>query len=163
VKPVNGNAQNPYNNADNAGAPQNALYRIAVVSGAKTTGGTNYTGTYSNTSTATCSAGSLRAVVDDQPLITLNTNTSVRENIDGLQVRLTPNPTSTHFTAIIRSNADVPVTVRIIDVVGRVVERHDKLPGNTMLQLGSQLKGGTYFAEIIQGDQKKVVKLVKIN
>ena len=41
VKPVDGNAQNPYNNNDQAGSPEN--YKSSVTGGATGNGGTNYT------------------------------------------------------------------------------------------------------------------------
>src|SRR4030095_4050469 len=52
IKPKNGSTQNPYPNNDLAGTPEN--FKTSLVSGARGTGGTNYTGTYSSTSTATC-------------------------------------------------------------------------------------------------------------
>ena len=52
VKPINGITQNPYPNFDRAGTPEN--FKSFVVDGAKGTGGTNYTGSFSARSTATC-------------------------------------------------------------------------------------------------------------
>ena len=54
VKPVDGNTNNPYLNADLAGTPEN--YKAYLVSGAKGTGGTNYTGTFSPASPLSCAA-----------------------------------------------------------------------------------------------------------
>ena len=55
IKPKNGSTQNPYPNNNNAGTPEN--FKSFVVSGAKGSGGSNYTGSYSSTSTATCTVG----------------------------------------------------------------------------------------------------------
>lgn len=46
VKPVDGSAQNPYNNNDQAGAPEN--YKSSVTGGATGNGGTNYTGSWTS-------------------------------------------------------------------------------------------------------------------
>jgi len=55
VKPVDGNAQNPYNNNDQAGAPEN--YKSSVTGGATGNGGTNYTGNWtSNLNVTPCQA-----------------------------------------------------------------------------------------------------------
>ncbi|MEP7375513.1 MAG: Ig-like domain-containing protein, partial [Chitinophagaceae bacterium] len=55
VKPINGSTQNPYANTDRAGTPEN--YKSFVVDGAKGTGGTNYTGSFTIVNTATCTGG----------------------------------------------------------------------------------------------------------
>jgi hypothetical protein len=53
VKPINGSTQNPYANLDRASTPEN--FTSFVVDGAKGSGGTNYTGSFSAVNTATCS------------------------------------------------------------------------------------------------------------
>ena len=45
VKPINGTTQNPYPNSDRASTPEN--FKPFVVDGARGTGGTNYTGSFS--------------------------------------------------------------------------------------------------------------------
>src|SRR6185295_1452510 len=55
VKPINGTTQNAYANLDRASTPEN--FKSFVVDGAKGTGGTNYTGSFSNVNTATCTIG----------------------------------------------------------------------------------------------------------
>jgi hypothetical protein len=58
VKPVDGNKENPYANADAAGTPEN--YKTYVIGGARGTGGTNYTGSPSATGNATpCQTASI--------------------------------------------------------------------------------------------------------
>lgn len=47
VKPVDSSTQNPYNNSDHVGTPEN--YKTYVVSGARGGGGSNYTGSWSAT------------------------------------------------------------------------------------------------------------------
>ena len=61
VKPINGPTQNPYANADRASTPEN--FKSFVVNGARGTGGTNYTGSFSAVSTATCTVNSGSAFI----------------------------------------------------------------------------------------------------
>ncbi|MGB4978038.1 MAG: SdrD B-like domain-containing protein, partial [Anaerolineae bacterium] len=51
VKPVDGNTQNPYDNNDQAGTPEN--YKGAVTAGATGNGGSNYTGSWTGNRTVT--------------------------------------------------------------------------------------------------------------
>ena len=51
VKPVDGSSQNPYNNNDQAGTPEN--YKSSVTAGATGNGGSNYTGTWTANHTVT--------------------------------------------------------------------------------------------------------------
>ena len=51
VKPVDGSSQNPYNNNDQAGTPEN--YKGAVTAGATGNGGSNYTGSWTGNRTVT--------------------------------------------------------------------------------------------------------------
>ena len=52
IKPIGGLCKIHIQHSDKAGTPEN--FKAFVVSGAKGTGGTNYTGNYSRTSTVTC-------------------------------------------------------------------------------------------------------------
>ena len=54
-----------------------------------------------------------------------------------------------------------PVILRVIDVSGRIIE-HKKLSANQTIKIGDNYRPGMYFAEIIQGNESKMVKLVKI-
>lgn len=167
IKPKNGNTQNPYNNNDNAGTPEN--YKSFLVSGAKGTGGTNYTGSYSSTSNATCTvtAGQRSSA---EPVTALpSLNSQVRELSAGrllnqkLEVSAVPNPSNTFFNLIIKGNNKNPVSVRIIDLFGKLVEQYEKIGANSTLQVGNKLTGGSYFIEVIQDDQRKYLKIIKIN
>ncbi len=80
-----------------------------------------------------------------------------------LQVSVLPNPSSSHFILTIESMTVEPVSIRITDVYGREVGKFEKLSANSNnIRLGSELKTGLYFAEIIQGTERKVFKLVKL-
>jgi hypothetical protein len=51
----------------------------------------------------------------------------------------------------------------VIDLFGRVVEQYEKINSNSTIQIGSRLTGGAYFVEVIQDDQRKFIKIIKVN
>src|SRR6185295_14548317 len=57
VKPINGSTQNAYANSDRASTPEN--FKSFIVDGAKGTGGTNYTGSFTTAYTATCTGSTI--------------------------------------------------------------------------------------------------------
>ncbi|MBB1286573.1 T9SS type A sorting domain-containing protein [Flavisolibacter sp. BT320] len=78
-----------------------------------------------------------------------------------LHVGVLPNPSSTHFTLQISSaQSKELVTIRILDILGRVIETKT-IAANTTLQIGHTYRPGTYFAEVVQGEKTRTVKLVK--
>jgi hypothetical protein len=166
IKPKNGSTQNPYPNNDLAGTPEN--FKTSLVSGAKGSGGTNYTGSYSVTSTATCvvSVGQRPAVtkVIDQLIVKEIPELPVEvPGGDKLNIAVIPNPTSSSFNVLINGRRKGPVTVKVIDISGRVVERHEKIAPNGSFRLGQRLAAGSYFIEVVQDDQKQIVRVIKVN
>jgi len=77
-------------------------------------------------------------------------------------VRVYPNPSTNYFTLNIETSSDKEkISVRLIDVAGRVVEVRKNLSGDQLLKIGSNLKAGLYIAEIRQGNSSKQIKLLK--
>jgi hypothetical protein len=165
VKPISGSTQNPYPNSDRAGTPEN--FKSSLVSGARGGGGTNYTGNYVNSGSIVCSTTGTREAPEQ--LITKRTLADRLEELrtnrmsatEILQADVVPNPSSTFFNVAIRGSNDLPVTIKIMDIFGRVVEKHERIAANTVLKVGSKWTNGSYYAEIIQGDQRKIVKILK--
>jgi hypothetical protein len=165
IKPKNGTTQNPYANNDLAGTPEN--YKSFLVSGAKGSGGTNYTGSYSSTSTATtCStvgqrsaepapATTQRLIVKEIPALHIELSEGEK-----LEATAAPNPTSTSFNLVIKGNRKSPVSVKVIDISGRVVERYEKFPANHVFKVGQRLAAGSYFIEVIQVI-RKIIRVIK--
>jgi hypothetical protein len=73
-----------------------------------------------------------------------------------------PNPSSMYFTLKIESpKTNEKVSLRILDLNGRPVEqRHNLNPGQLII-IGNNYKAGIYFAELLQGTERKLLKLVK--
>ncbi len=55
------------------------------------------------------------------------------------------------------------ITVNVVDVNGRRVELQQNLHAGQVVEIGTQFRSGTYFAEVSQGIYNNVVKLVKVN
>ncbi len=79
------------------------------------------------------------------------------------EVKVYPNPSSTDFTIRVVSSSDAPIQLRMLDISGHVLNVNNTVLKGATYKLGSELRGGTYFAEITQGDNKQVIKLVKLN
>ena len=72
-----------------------------------------------------------------------------------------PNPSSTFFNLAIRGSNEGPVTIKIMDIFGRIVERHDRMAANTVLKVGDKWTNGSYFVEVVQGSQRKIIQIIK--
>jgi hypothetical protein len=167
IKPKDGNTQNPYPNNNNAGTPEN--FKSFLVSGGKGSGGTNYTGSYSSTSTATCTVNTGQRQ-SSQPVITqqsfekqLPALTIEKLVPPGLEVSAIPNPSNSFFNLLINGSSGAPVKVRVIDISGRVVEVHENIPSETILRIGERLASGSYFVEVIQNNAQKKIKVLKFD
>jgi len=77
-------------------------------------------------------------------------------------IRVYPNPSRNYFTINIEAaNSTNKISIRMIDITGRVVEVKNNLSGSQTLTIGNNLKAGLYVAEIRQGNDAKQVKLLK--
>ena len=74
-----------------------------------------------------------------------------------------PNPTSDYFNLVIKSDSKTLVTVKILDVYGRVLLVRKSVDANTTLRFGENLYSGTYLVNVIKGKIEKTVKMIKIN
>jgi hypothetical protein len=79
----------------------------------------------------------------------------------GLEVIVSPNPSSAYFTINTRSNRNELLTITLVDVSGRVVEKRTQVNANTSIQVGNKLMPGIYFVEVVQGATRQRIKLVK--
>ncbi|MEO6357801.1 MAG: T9SS type A sorting domain-containing protein, partial [Ferruginibacter sp.] len=79
----------------------------------------------------------------------------------GLSVQAMPNPSQHYFTLITHAVNNEPITIRVTDVAGRVIEVKQNMAANGSIQIGQQYKSGTYYVELIQGENKTAVTLLK--
>ncbi|MGN6617003.1 MAG: Calx-beta domain-containing protein [Ilyomonas sp.] len=120
--------------------------------------------------------GSFNATIDDQKAkVTIKdeTETPIQSTLIAdalkikklskakLDVKAYPNPSAYSFMLEGRSNVNTPITVRIIDAAGRVVEVITNVTANTTINIGQNYLPGIYYAEVLQGKKKAVIKLIK--
>ncbi|MDQ6609429.1 MAG: family 10 glycosylhydrolase [Bacteroidota bacterium] len=78
-----------------------------------------------------------------------------------IQVTALPNPSSNHFTLITNGGSDAPLLLRIKDNIGRLIESRKNVSPNGTYLFGQRYSPGIYYVEVIQGDSRVVMKLIK--
>lgn len=96
------------------------------------------------------------------------TNNSVDQVIDNTSAQLSiaalPNPSANDFTISIKgSNNLQKLSLLVTDITGRIIERRDNVQSVSTIKIGSNYRPGIYIAELIQGNEKKMFKLIKMN
>lgn len=79
-----------------------------------------------------------------------------------LSVLVSPNPSPNFFTLKLTSRYTTPVSLKVMDATGRVVEAKSGIVANSTIQIGQNYTSGTFYAEMIQGTRRKVVQLIKV-
>ncbi len=72
------------------------------------------------------------------------------------------NPVTALFSLRIQGNEKEPVLLRVADMAGRVIELQRVTAANNTVQFGNGYARGTYVAELVQGQQRQVLQLVKL-
>lgn len=90
-----------------------------------------------------------------------NFEEAIRNSQIGLLVTVLPNPSVNTFTIKTRSSSETQLSLTVTDVLGRVVERKSVLPANGTFQVGEHLGPGMYIMEVIQGKEKRRIKLIR--
>ena len=92
---------------------------------------------------------------------TANNGQAIQEmKAEKLSVKASPNPSFGYFTLEVQTASSAPVSLIVTDATGRIVETKT-VSANRNLQLGSSYRPGVYYAQLVQNDQKVVVKLLK--
>jgi hypothetical protein len=84
--------------------------------------------------------------------------------VNQLDIRIQNNPSTgaSAFRLQIRSNDRVtPISLRVMDGSGRPVESRERLAVGSSVEFGRGYIQGMYFVEVQQGEQRKVLKLMK--
>jgi hypothetical protein len=72
-----------------------------------------------------------------------------------------PNPSAKGFMLNVTGNATSQLMLRVMDISGRIIETKN-VTSNQSIRIGDNYRAGIYFAEVMQGNERKIVKLVKI-
>ena len=125
--------------------------------------------TDANDNQVTCSSvvtvshtGLVRPIVAPELVSNLTSVNQVTEpKVAPFTVKVMPNPTTNYFTLQFNSVSYEKLKITVIDITGRVVEQNPDVPANSILQLGNNYHPGVYIAEILQGKNKIVLRLIK--
>jgi hypothetical protein len=74
-----------------------------------------------------------------------------------------PNPATNLFNLIIHGNPAKPASIKIVDIFGRVLKVYRNIAPGKLFSFGQEWRNGTYIAEVVQGDHRKALKIVKAN
>jgi hypothetical protein len=77
------------------------------------------------------------------------------------EFKATPNPTRSYFNVQLPNATNSAVNLRVIDVLGRVVEAKQNLAAGQTLRIGSSYRPGVYIVEVTQGGAVQQLKLIK--
>lgn len=76
-------------------------------------------------------------------------------------VQVIGNPSTSFFTLKLQSQRSQTIQLRVTDATGRMVDSRANNQPNSTVQIGHQYAPGTYFVELMQGADRKVVQLMK--
>jgi|GEM_PF-7127838 len=79
-----------------------------------------------------------------------------------LDATVFPNPAPDQFTIVISGTSKQSIQLLVKDNLGRTVEMRKNIAPDAQITLGSKYRGGVYYLEIIQGDNKIVRKMIKL-
>lgn len=105
------------------------------------------------------------SMMSSRPQPIVSNGLAATENVvpnEVMEVKVMPNPTQNYFRILLRSKFDLPVSLRVLDASGRVVESKSGIGANSTIEIGHNYGMGTYFAEMIQGEYRKTIQLIKV-
>ncbi|PCI99180.1 MAG: hypothetical protein COB15_04470 [Flavobacteriales bacterium] len=76
--------------------------------------------------------------------------------------KIYPNPFKNSFTLQLSENTTYPITIEVLDYLGRKVHTQTITTSATEITLSNQLSPGTYFVKVTTQTTQKVVRMVKI-
>ena len=91
------------------------------------------------------------------------TESKAPEVSSDLEVIAFPNPSASNFTINVKGNGKTDkITMQVVDMYGRIIEARN-INANSPIRFGDRYKSGTYFVRIIQGNELKEIKLIKLS
>ena len=87
---------------------------------------------------------------------------SLKEDRQLFQVTLSPNPSNHEFTLVAHSAKTQPLIIKVMDAVGKIVYQA-KGNAEQSFRFGSQFSNGLYLVEVRQGNDVRIMKVVKEN
>ncbi len=91
-------------------------------------------------------------------------STSVQNHFTANDISVYPNPNNGSFTVNINSSAAKNVTVRMENVLGKVIKEYNNISNNSVhIHSGNEIQSGMYFIIIDAGNNNVVTKKIFIN
>jgi hypothetical protein len=78
-----------------------------------------------------------------------------------LTVIAAPNPSGNYFTIHIHGGTSEKIKLRVTDMLGRTIEQKENVHPNSTLRIGNNYYPGVFIMEVMQGNIRKQVKLIK--
>jgi hypothetical protein len=79
---------------------------------------------------------------------------------ESMSVKVFPNPTTSNFNLQVVTAGKEEVTARVLDMQGRFLKSVVIAPNKT-INIGSELRAGSYFIEVRQGKEVKTTRVIK--
>jgi len=78
-----------------------------------------------------------------------------------LQITALPNPTRNFFSIVLKGGNEERISIKVVDMLGRVIEIKNNIGSNKTLTLGENYKPGTYLINVIQGTNHQTQTVIK--
>jgi hypothetical protein len=88
--------------------------------------------------------------------------TNTPEKGSHFEIKVLPNPSTTNFRLLVETLSNEPVQIKLLDAAGKVLGLYSDVSPYSIISVGDKFIKGIYFAELTQGAQRKVVKLIKL-
>ncbi len=86
-----------------------------------------------------------------------------RADVKELTVTASPNPSTADFVIQIESaDKQTPITIRVVDELGRPTQLFSKVAVGSVVRFGNTYHSGIYIVEVMQGNQRRMIKLMKL-
>jgi len=82
--------------------------------------------------------------------------------VQQFNLRALPNPSSSSFNLQLSGSSRERMQVRVMDIAGRTVQVFNNLSAGQSLSIGASYRPGLYMAELVQGNERKQLRLVKL-
>jgi hypothetical protein len=105
--------------------------------------------------------GNTSVGVSATTVTTVSAGAKEKEITKEFDARVLPNPSGTFFTLLISGNNNEAISLKVTDLMGRIIETKTNLAVGQTLRIGDVYRQGVYFAELRQGDKIKLIKLIK--
>jgi hypothetical protein len=130
--------------------------------------GTAINGTITATSVNNCGSSVARTFSVRLPACPLpfarenfaDSKNAVDLSIEALKVNVFPNPSTTDFSLQVLTAGKEEISVRVLDMAGRFYKQITVMPYQR-IQLGGELKSGSYMIEVKQAGAMKVIRVMK--